>query len=131
MHSTNDQNKKEFQKIENRCLKIIDLNQTKDETRQLYSIPNILTRFEYLYLLTFYKLVNSQVPIIDSELLPKKLTSKTRLSKSEGLQLSKDKFRFAIANFGAKQFNSLPHHIKLCSTVITFKSAIKSHLLHY
>ena len=33
MHSTSEQIKKEFQKIENRCLKIIDFNRTKDETR--------------------------------------------------------------------------------------------------
>ena len=129
LFTTNDYVKKEFLKIENRCLKIIDYNSSKDNTRKTYNIPVLTLRFEYLYLLTFYKIVNSLVPIIDTNLLPEKLTSETRLAKSSGFRLSKENFRFALANFGAQKFNELPNHVKLSQSLATFKNATRSHVL--
>ena len=64
-----------------------------------------------------------------SSLLPEKLTSETRLAKSSGFRLSKENFRFALANFGAKKFNELPNHVKLSQSVLSFKNAARSHIL--
>ena len=129
LYTTNDYIKNEFLKIENRCLKIIDYNSSKDSTRKSFNIPTITLRFEYLYMLSFYKLVNNLVPIIDNALMPEKSTSETRLAKSNGFILSKYDFRFALANFGANKFNALPNHIKLCQSLKSFKSAIRSLIL--
>ena len=129
LFTTNDYVKKEFLKIENRCLKIIDFDSSKENTRKAHNIPALTLRFEYLYLLTFYKIVNNLVPVIDSSLLPEKLTSETRLAKSSGFRLSKENFRFALANFGAKKFNELPNHVKLSQSVLSFKNAARSHIL--
>ena len=68
--------------IENRCLKIIDYNSSKDSTRKSFNIPTITLRFKYLYALSFYKLVNNLVPIIDNGLMPEKSTSETCEAKS-------------------------------------------------
>ena len=68
-------------------------------------------------MLSFYKLVNKLVPIIDNALMPEKSTSGTL------------DFRFALANFGANKFNALPNHIKLCQSLKSFKSAIPSLIL--
>lgn len=129
LYTTNDYIKNEFLKIENRCLKIIDYNSSKDSTRKSFNIPTITLRFEYLYMLSFYKLVNNLVPIIDNALMPEKATSETRLAKSNGFILSKYDFRFALANFGANKFNALPNHIKLCQSLKSFKSAVRSLIL--
>ena len=102
---------------------------SKDVTRLKNNIHVITSRYRYLYLSNFFKLINNLVPIIDQSLMPEKLTSETRLSKSEGLRLSKDSFRFSIANFGAKLFNDLPPSIKQCRDLGSFKSAAKSHIL--
>ena len=88
LYTTNNYIKNEFLKIENRCLKIIDYNSSKDSTRISFNIPNITLRFEYLYTLSFYKLLNSLVPIIDNGLMPEKSTSETRLAKSNEFILS-------------------------------------------
>jgi hypothetical protein len=92
-----------------------------------YNIPVLTLRFEYLYLLTFYKIVNSLVQIIDPNLLPEKLTSETRLAKSSGFRLSEENYRFALANFGAQKFNELTNHVKLSLNLATFKNATRSH----
>ena len=80
-------------------------------------------------MLSFYKLVNNLVLIIDNALMPEKSTSETRLAKSNGFILSKYDFRFALANFGANKFNALPNHIKLCQSLKSFKSAVRSLIL--
>ena len=67
--------------------------------------------------------------IIDSNFLPKKLTSETRLAKSSGFRLSKENFRFALANFGAKKLKKLPNHVMLTQSVVSFKNASRSHIL--
>ena len=105
---TNDYIKKEVLKIENRCLKIVNFANSKDATRLKNNIHIITSRYRYLYLSNFFKLINKLVPIIDESLMPEKLNSDTRLGKIEGIRLSKDSFRFSIANFGAKLFNALP-----------------------
>ena len=64
----------EFLKIENRCLKIINFESSKENTMKTHNIAALTSRFEYLYLLTFYKIVDNLVPVIDSNLLPVKLT---------------------------------------------------------
>ena len=51
------------------------------------------------------------------------MTSETRLTKGSGFRLSKENFRFALANFGAKKFNELPNHAKLRQSVVSFKNA--------
>ena len=56
--------------------------------------------------------------------MPEKLKTNTRLGRSEGLRLSKDKFSFALANFGAKLFNDLPPTIKQCHDLKSFNLAI-------
>ena len=127
--TTNNYIKKEFLKIENRCLKIIDFENSKDQTRRTINIPKLTLRFKYLYLLSFYKLVNNLVRIIDKELLRDRLNSDTRLAKNHGFRQSNDNFRFAMANFGAKKFNDLPNHIKQSQSLKSFKSAIRSHIL--
>ena len=129
LFTTNGYIKKEFLKIENRCLKIIDFDNSKDQTRRTFNIPKLTLRFEYLYLLSFYKLVNNLVPIIDKGLLPDRLNSDTRLAKNHGFRQSNDNFRFAMANFGAKKFNDLPNHIKQSQSLKSFKSAIRDHIL--
>ena len=80
--------------------------------------------------INYYKLLNRLVPIIDENILPEKLNSNTRLADCEGLRLAKKEFRFAINNYGAKIFNDLPSHVKLCSSLKSFKAAIKCHILH-
>ena len=67
--------------------------------------------------------------MIDSNLLPEKLTSKTKLAKSSGFRLYKENFRFALANLGAKKVNALPNHVKLSQSVVSFKNAARSHIL--
>ena len=129
LFTTNNYIKKEFSKIENRCLKIIDCDNSKDQTRSTINNPKLTLRFKYLYLLSFYKLVNNLVPIIDKGLLPDRLNSDTRLAKNHGFRQSNDNFRFAMANFGAKKFNDLPNHIKQSQSLKSFKSAIRSHIL--
>ena len=101
--------KKNFKKLRKDVLKLMTITVLKT-----YNIPVLTLHFEYLYLLTFYKIVNSLVPIIDTYLLPEKLTSETRLAKCSGFRLSKKNFRFALAN--------LPNHVKLSS-----KNATRSH----
>ena len=96
---TNDYIKKEVLKIENRCLKIVNFANSKDVTRPKNNIHIITSRYRYLYLSNFFKLINKLVPIIDESLMPEKLNSDTKLGKSEGLRLSKDSFRYSIANF--------------------------------
>ena len=128
--STNLTNREQYLRIENRCLKILCFDKSEQETRIHYRIPEVTLRFKYLYLLTFYKLLNRLVPIIDENILPEKLNSNTRLADCEGLRLAKKEFRFAINNYGAKIFNDLPSHIKLCSSLKLFKAAIKCHILH-
>ena len=73
LFTTNDYVKKEFLKIENRCLKIIDFDSSKENTRKAHNIPALTLRFENLYLLMFYKIVYKLVPVIDSSLLPAKI----------------------------------------------------------
>ena len=128
--STNLTNREQYLRIENRCLKILCFDKSEQETRIHYRIPEVTLRFKYLYLLTFYKLLNRLVPIIDENILPEKLNSNTRLADCEGLRLAKKEFRFAINNYGAKIFNDLPSHVKLCSSLKSFKAAIKCHILH-
>ena len=69
------------------CL-TIDFNQHKTETRKSFNIYTILLRHKYLYMLTYYKLINELVPIIDKKLMPEKLKSVTRLAVSDGLRIS-------------------------------------------
>ena len=110
--TTNHYIKNEFLKIENCFLKIIYFDNSKDQTCRTFNIPKLTLRFEYLYLLSFYKLVNNLVPIIDKGLLPDRLNSDTRLAKNHGFRQSNETFRFATANFGAKKFNRHPNRIK-------------------
>ena len=125
---TNEYIKKDILKIENRCLKIINFNRSKAETRHIHKIYPVTKRYHYLYMLSFFKLIENLAPIIDQSLMPERLKTDTRLGKSEGLRLSKDKFSFALANFGAKLFNDLPPTIKQCHDLKYFKLAIKSHI---
>ena len=66
-------------KIENRCIKIINTRDSKSSTRGKFQIHYITERLHYLYLLSFYKLTNNLVPLIDNNLIPEKLNSRTRL----------------------------------------------------
>ena len=120
---------KELLKIENRCLKIIYCNSPKLLTRKLHNIPNIEDRLKYLYLLTFFKLINNKVPIIDQSMLPSKTHSVTRLSKNQGVLVGKSKCRFSIVLFGATLYNSLPPNITNTNDFKKFKSATRQHLL--
>ena len=128
---SNDYIKKEILKIENRCLKIIDFNQHKTETRKSFNIYTILLRHKYLYMLTYYKLINELVPIIDKKLMPEKLKSVTRLAVSDGLRISNQNVKFSLNGFGAKLYNDLPRDIKLSQNLKSFKSAIKNHILTF
>ena len=64
-------------KIENGCLKMTDIDNFKDQAHRNINIRKLTLRFEYLSLLSFYKLVNNLVPIIDIGLLQDKLNSET------------------------------------------------------
>ena len=116
-------------KIENRCLKIINIHQSKLDTRRQLQLHNLKDRLHYLYMLSFYKITNSLVPIIDDNLLPEKLHSITRLSTNAGYRISKDRAKFSLCNFGAKAFNDLPDHIRKCTSLVHFKPEIKHHIL--
>ena len=61
----NDYIEKEFLKIENRCLKIIDFGNSKARTSRTINLPKLTLGIAYLYWLSFYKLVNNLVPIIN------------------------------------------------------------------
>mgnify|MGYP001791541157 CR=1 FL=1 len=126
--NSNDYIKNGVLKIGNRCLKIVNFANSKNVTRLRNNIYVITSRYLYLYLSNFFKPINKLVPIIYQSLLPEKLSSETRLSKSEGLRLSKDSFRFSIANFCAKLFNDLPPSIKQCRDLDSFKSATINHI---
>ena len=124
---SNDYIKKEILKIENRCLKIIDFNQHKTETRKSFNIYTILLRHKYLYMLTYYKLINELVPIIDKKLMPEKLKSVTRLAVSDGLRISNHNVKFSLNGYN----DDLPRDIKLSQNLKSFKSAIKNHILTF
>ena len=92
-------NREHYLRIEKRCLKILCYDKSEQETRIHYRIPEVTRRFKYLYLLTFYKLLNRLVPNIDENIVPEKLNSNTRLADCEGSRLAKKEFRFAINNY--------------------------------
>ena len=110
LYYSNEYIKKDILKIENRCLKI--LYRPKVETRPRHNIQFITKRYHYFYILTYFKQINKLVPIIYASLLTLKLKSGTRLGKSEGLMLSKEKYRL---------YNDLPPNIKLCHDLKSFK----------
>ena len=76
-----------FLAYENRCLKIINFKQTKINTRIKNNIPSLDSRMKYLYILTFFKLSEKVVPLIDPIILPTKIESTTRLGVSGGFLL--------------------------------------------
>lgn len=127
LYGSNNEVRENLLKIENRCLKIINIHKSKDFTRRQLQIHNLVTRLHYLYMLSYFKTTNSLVPIIDKNLLPEKLNSITRLGTSSGFRLSKDRAKFSLCNFGAKAFNDLPEHIRTCKNLKAFKSAVKPH----
>ena len=73
-----------------------DIDNFKDQAHRNINIRKLTLRFEYLSLLSFYKLVNNLVPIIDIGLLQDKLNSETWLTKRCGFRQSNDNFRFAM-----------------------------------
>ena len=56
---------------------MIDFDNSKDQARRSFNIPKLALRFEYVYLLSFYKIVNNLVPIIDKTLVSDILNSET------------------------------------------------------
>ena len=52
-------------KIENRCLKIINIHKNKDFTRRQLQIHNLVTQLHYQYMLSYFQTTNSLVPITD------------------------------------------------------------------
>jgi hypothetical protein len=125
---------KELLKIENRCLKIINLYAPKLDTRHKFNIHFLSDRLKYLYLLTFYKIAFKLVPIIDQNILPIKSTSynmQTRLNVHCGFLLGKADFHFSLRTFGAKMYNDLPPCIMLLTDIKDFKSALRIHILNF
>ena len=86
-------------------------------------------RILYLFLLTFYKIINHLVPIIDESLIPPKLQSMTRLAACEGLRSIGVGFRFELGSFGVNAYNQLPPPILQSSSLLSFKSSLREHLL--
>ena len=129
LHCTGATIKHESERIENRCLKIINFNDSKIKTRDKHNIHHIYKRFEYLFLMSFYKLINGLVPVIDHGLLPEKLKSNTRLAGHDGLRQGRAEFGFSLNCYAAKLYNDLPPDIKLCSTIKNFKKALRCHVL--
>lgn len=127
--STNLSNREVLLKIENRCIKIIDFWKPKSETRQQFDIPELTLRIKYLYLLSYYKLINNLVPIIDADLLPERLCSNTRLATGIGFRLALKSHRFSINNYGAHFYNNLPISIKTLSSLKVFKVALRRQIL--
>ena len=72
-----------------------------------------------------FKLTNNLVPLIDNNLIPEKLNSRTRLGSNSGYRLSKFTTKFSINNFGAKLFNELPEFVRLTNTLKSFRNACK------
>ena len=72
---SNDNIKKRYFTLENRCLK--NINQLKLETRKSFNIYPIPLRHKYMYMLTYYKLIHELVPIVDTKLLPDIVTRVT------------------------------------------------------
>ena len=56
---------------------MIDFDNFKDQARRSFNISKLALRFEYVYLLSFYKIVNNLVPIIDKTLVSDILNSET------------------------------------------------------
>ena len=92
----------ELLRTQSRCIKIIERNSSKQNTRLNQKLPSIITRMKYLYLITFFKLTNCLVPIIDNSLLPRRSQSITR-----HVGLGEGRSRFSLDNFGAGVFNAL------------------------
>ena len=128
-YSSNAHVKEELSKLENRCLKIIQIDQPKTNTRSQFNIPEISLRLKYLYLLTFYKLIHNLVPIIDPKILPQRLNSQTRLASYDGLRLASKPFRFSVAGFGAGLYNELPPNIRNTTSLKAYKALMKTHIL--
>ena len=128
LFSSGHSNLKLISKIENRCLKIIDVFDTKDNTRLLYNIPSIELRFKYTYLIQFYKLYHKLVPIIDDTLIPtKSVSDRTRFGLTDGVLLGGGA-PGTIHNFGAKQFNDLPSRIRAINDLESFKINLRNYL---
>jgi hypothetical protein len=122
---------KSLQKIENRCLRIIDPFCNKDDIRKLYMLPPLNARFKYFYLLNFYKLLNKIVPLIDDCLMPHKSHANfTRLAETGGVLLRGGVWHRSVHTFGAKIFNELTVRIRCASTLRIFKSYLKDHLFY-
>lgn len=128
LYCTNQSIQNEIIKIENRCLKIIQFNQSKSDTRKGHHIFLITQRFKYLFLLSYYKLIHGIVPAIDKSLIPEKLSSDTRLAEGGGLRLAGAAHRFSLNSFGAGIYNDLPPGIRSLTTLKSFKASLRCHV---
>ena len=128
LFSSGNTNLKTITKIENRCLKIINISDTKDNTRLLHNIPSIALRFKYTYLIQFYKLYHGLVPVIDDALVPvKSVSDRTRFGVTDGVLLGSGA-PGTIHNFGAKLFNELPSRIRAINDLESFKINLRNYL---
>lgn len=131
MFGTSTANIKELKKIESRCLKIINKDTGKDLTRVKHDITDIEIRLKYFYILAFYKIFNKLVPIIDHNIIPQRPNvTCTRLNSFNGAIIGRNCGTSSILNMGASIFNSLPAKVRSIKNFKSFKTALKSLLLH-
>ena len=116
--------------IENRCLKVINYEKSKEFTRAQYDLTQLEYRFKYFYLITFFKMIHSITPIIDESLIPDLITSNTRLGTSGGLVMGVGVGPRTVKNFGVALYNALPPKMRAVGSLKIFRELLRRHLLH-
>ena len=115
----------ELLRIEKCCLQIINSNDNVSVTRYKHRIPTLQNRLNYLFLIAFFKLLHSIVPIIDRDLIPAKPRYQgTRLASTGGFVLG--------AGLGPSlgrcisEYNALPWKIRSASFLKDFKKGLRN-----
>ena len=138
IHNMSTTNVNIFEKIQNKCLRIIAQSPPQKSShilRKQLNIPTITDRRNYLYLCEFFKLQNNLSPKLQEDNITNvthqtayTLRSTThaniflpRMNKSAGQR--------SLSYLGPHLFNSLPLTIKTSPSFRIFKSRLKKHYL--